>query len=310
MAAPYDAVLLIAFGGPTAMDEVRPFLDNVLRGRPVPAERLAEVVHHYELIGGRSPINELTERQSAALRAALVSVGLDLPVYFGMRNWHPYLRDTLERMQQDGVRRALAFIMSAQQSEPGWDRYISDVARARIEVGDHAPVVDYVATWHAHPLFVDVVSARVSDALGTLPAAAREGAQTIFTAHSLPVVAAARSPYVSQLERAMHLVAERTGLAHFRLAYQSRSGNPRDPWLEPDILTVLRKLAADGVGTVVVVPLGFVCDHVEVLYDLDVEARAEAQALGMQFVRALAPNDHPIFIRMMADVIADRVRGA
>lgn len=308
MAVVYDAVLLIAFGGPTAMAEVRPFLDNVLRGRPVPPERLEEVVHHYELIGGASPITALTERQAAGLRQALPQVGLDLPVYVGMRNWHPYLHETLAQMADAGVRRAVGFIMSAQQSEPGWDRYVNDVTEARERVGARAPLVDHVDNWHDHPRFIEAVCARVEDAYAGLPSAARAEACMVFTAHSIPVAAAERGPYVQQLERAVGLISARLRLPRVRLAYQSRSGNPRDPWLEPDILDVVREVAASGCQTMVVSPLGFVCDHVEVLYDLDIEARALANSLGVRFVRALAPNDHPAFIRMMAEVIASHVR--
>jgi ferrochelatase len=184
---------------------------------------------------------------------------------------------------------------------------VTDVAEARAALGERAPVVDYVDGWHAHPLFIETVSTRVRDAFAILAPEARGEAWTIFTAHSIPVAAAERAPYVGQLERAMRLVVEGVGLERFTLAYQSRSGSPRDPWLEPDILTVVRVLAADGVRRVVVVPLGFVCDHVEVLYDLDVEARALAESLGVQYVRALAPNDHPSFIRMMTEVIVDHV---
>jgi protoporphyrin/coproporphyrin ferrochelatase len=308
MATAYDAVLLIAFGGPTAMHEVRPFLDNVLRGRPVPPERLEEVVHHYELIGGASPITALTERQAAALCAALPAAGLDLPVYVGMRNWHPLLPDTLATMADHGVRRAVGFIMSAQQSEPGWDRYVNDVQQARAAVGARAPLVEQVDNWHDHPRFIDTVCARIEEAVTPLPRETRDNACTVFTAHSIPVAAAERGPYVSQLEHAMGLIAKQVGLPRVRLAYQSRSGNPREPWLEPDILEVVRALAAEGSRTAVVVPLGFVCDHVEVLYDLDIEARALAESLGLRFVRALAPNDHPSFVRMMVEVIASHVR--
>lgn len=308
MSVSYDAVLLIAFGGPNAMAEVRPFLDNVLRGRPVPPERLEEVVHHYELIGGASPISALTERQAAGLRSMLAQLGLELPVFIGMRNWHPYLHETLAQMADAGVRRAIGFIMSAQQSEPGWDRYVNDVAQARERVGARAPLVEHVDNWHDHPRFIESVSARVEDAYAGLPPSARNEACTVFTAHSIPVAAAERGPYVQQLERAVALITERLRLPRVRLAYQSRSGNPRDPWLEPDILDVVRDLAAGGDRTMVVSPLGFVCDHVEVLYDLDIEAGALAESLGVRFVRALAPNDHPVFIRMMAEVIASHVR--
>lgn len=294
-----DAVLLIAFGGPEKMDDVRPFLDNVLRGRPVPPERLADVVHHYELIGGRSPLNELTRSQAAALRERLP----DVPVYIGMRNWTPYLHETLAQMQRDGVTRATGFIMSAQQSEAGWDRYQQDVANARSTVGPPAPEIDFVEGWPLHPLFIQAVVARTRGVWESLPPDRRADARLIFTAHSIPMAMAARAPYAEQVTAGSRLVADQLGAAHWRIAYQSRSGNPRDPWLEPDINDALRAEAAAGARDVVVVPIGFVCDHVEVLYDLDIEARQTAAELGLTFARARAVNDHPLFIDMMVDVI-------
>ncbi len=299
----YDAVLMIAFGGPTAMDEVRPFLSNVTRGRPIPPERLEAVVHHYELIGGRSPLNELTLRQARALEAELRAHGPALPVYVGMRNWTPYLRETLQRMAVDGVRRAVGVIMSAQQNEAGWGRYQRDVAEAQAQVGGGAPQVDYADEWHAHPLFIAAMSANVQAAFARLPAQRREPAVLVFTAHSIPTTMAAKSPYVAQITEGARLVAQQVKRAHWSIAYQSRSGTPREPWLEPDICDVVRQLSAEGVRDLVVVPIGFVCDHVEVLYDLDIEARQVAAAAGINFVRAATVNDHPLFISMIADVV-------
>jgi ferrochelatase len=305
VSAPYDAVLLIGFGGPTAMNEVRAFLENVLRGRSVPPERVEIVVHHYERIGGRSPFNELTFRQARALEAALRVHGLALPVYVGLRNWTPYLHETLQRMVLDGVRRAVGVIMVAQQSDAGWGRYQGDVAAARDQVGTAAPEIDYASEWHAHPGFIEAVSDCVAAALAQIPRERRAAAPLVFTAHSVPVAMA--SPYVEQIADAARLVAERLGHARWSIAYQSRSGNPREPWLEPDICDVIRQLARAGERDLVIAPIGFVCDHVEVLYDLDIEARQVAEETGINFLRAATVNDHPAFIRMLADVVRQRV---
>jgi ferrochelatase len=302
-------VLLIAFGGPDRMEDVRPFLANVLRGRPAPPERVEAVVHHYELIGGRSPLTELTQRQAAALRAQLAAAGPALPVYVGMRNWHPYLADTLATMQRDGVRRAVGLILAAQQSDAGWGRYMRDVADARAGLDGAAPLVDFAPNWHAHPLFIDAVVDRTRQALATLPPERRRDIRLVFTAHSLPMAMAAVSPYEGQLRIGAALVAEQVGFSDYRLAYQSRSGNPHDPWLEPDIGTLIREEAAQGAREIVVVPIGFVCDHVEVLYDLDVEARQIADAAGVGFTRAETVNDHPSFIRMLAALVAAQAAG-
>jgi len=303
-----DAVLLIAFGGPTCMDDVRRFLANVLRGRPVPAERVEEVVRHYELIGGRSPLNELTFRQADGLRAALARDGPQLPVYVGMRNWDPYLRDTLAAMQRDGVRRAVGVILAAQQNDAGWGRYQRDVAAARAELQGAAPEIAFAAGWHDHPLFIDAVAAQAAEALAAIPAARRSGVRLIFTAHSIPTAMAAESPYEQQLREGAALVSRRLGIPRHTIAYQSRSGNPREPWLEPDIRDAVRAEAATGARDLLVVPLGFVCDHVEVLHDLDIEARQAADAAGVTFIRAPTVNDHPSFIRMLAAVVAAHVR--
>lgn len=300
----YDAVLLIAFGGPDRMEDVRPFLANVLRGRPAPPERIEEVVHHYELIGGRSPLTELTVHQARALQAELATRTPALPVYVGMRNWHPYLADTLAAMHRDGVRRAIGLILAAQQNDAGWGRYQRDVAEARTGLAGAAPEVDFAPNWHAHPLFIEAVADRVRQALAALPAERRSRMTLLFTAHSIPMALAAASPYENQLRVGAALVAEQVGFHEYRLAYQSRSGNPRDPWLEPDVGAVVRDEARRGTRELLVVPIGFVCDHVEVLYDLDVEARQIANEAGIGFTRVETVNDHPSFIRMLAAVVA------
>jgi len=302
--AGHDAVLLISFGGPSAMDEVRPFLANVLRGRPAPPARVEEVVRHYELIGGRSPLTELTLRQAAALRGQLGTSAHALPVYVGMRNWHPYLHESLAAMRDAGLHRAVGIILAAQQSDASWGRYQRDVDEARARVGWLAPRVDFAPNWHAHPLFIEALTERTQAALATLSPERRRGVGLVFTAHSLPVALAAVSPYEAQLRVGAALVAAQLGFTEHRLAYQSRSGAPREPWLEPDIGAVVREEAARGTRELVIVPLGFVCDHVEVLYDLDIEAKQIADAVGIGFTRAAAVNDHPSFIRMLATLVA------
>ena len=301
--ADFDAVLLIAFGGPERPEDVRPFLRQVTAGRPIPAERIEAVAHHYDVMGGRSPLAELTRRQAAGLERALAAAGRDTPVYVGMRNWHPFLHETLAAMRDRGHRRALGIILSVLQAEASWDRYVQDVTTARAKVTS-APEVSYAGPWSEHPRFLDAVAERVAAALDRVPAERRAAAPLVFTAHSIPTAMAAASPYVAQLETASRAVAERLRHPGWSIAYQSRSGSPRDPWLEPDVLDVLRGLARAGAREVVVAPIGFVCDHVEVLYDLDVEARGLAEELGLAFHRAGAVNDHPGFAALLADLVA------
>jgi ferrochelatase len=302
MVEPADAVLLIAFGGPERPEDVRPFLANVTRGRAIPPARLEEVVHHYEAIGGRSPLNELTARQAERLAATLAATGAPLPVYVGMRNWHPYVADTLARMADDGIRRAVGLILSPHATEASRERYMELALAGRAALGARAPEIRWATTWHLNPFFLTAAADAVTAELVTLPAARRAEAHLVFTAHSVPVAMAERSPYVAEVEASARAVAERLRRPRWQLAWQSRSGSPNEPWLEPDVNDTLRALAAAGTRDVVVVPIGFVCDHVEVLYDLDVEARATATSLGLGLRRASTVNDHPLFIRMLADV--------
>ncbi|MBI2989185.1 MAG: ferrochelatase [Deltaproteobacteria bacterium] len=303
MSFSHDAVLLIAFGGPTSSEEIRPFIGRVLRGIPVAPERIEEVAHHYEAIGGRSPLNGIIFRQAHALEKMLKGHGIELPVYVGMRHSSPFLRETLARMGAEGVKRALGFILSPHQTEASWERYQKNVAEARAKLGAGAPDVDYCPGWHAHPLFVQALAQQTRWALEKIPVRKRQTTPLVFTAHSVPTPMAAHSPYVDQIQETARLVADRLGHRRWSIAYQSRSGKPGDPWLEPDIGEVLRRLAQEGAGEVIVAPIGFVCDHVEVLFDLDIEARKIAAGLGMRFVRAGSLNDHPTFIQMIADVI-------
>lgn len=296
-----DAVLLLAFGGPTAPDEIRPFLQNVVRGRRIPPERLEAVALHYEHIGGRSPLNELTFRQADALRALLP----DTPVYVGMRNWAPYIADTVAQMAADGVGTALGLVLSPHANEASRERYVETVDAACAAVGAAAPAFRWPRSWHDHPLYVTAVADTLATAMVALPEADRARTPVVFTAHSVPIATAEASPYVRELTESVELVAARLGLERWQIAYQSRSGSPRDPWLEPDVNDVVRELAARGERTVVLSPIGFVCDHVEVLYDLDVEARATADALGVRLLRARAVNDHAAFVQMLAEVVRE-----
>ena len=298
-----DAVLLIAFGGPTAPEEIRPFLEVVTHGRRISPERLEEVAHHYERMpGSRSPLNELTDRQATALRQALARDGRSLPVFVGMRNWHPFLRETLGAMASASHRHGLGIILSPFRSEASWERYMKDVAEARREVPE-APEVTFAPAWGGHRAFIAAAADRVRSALGGIPPAERAGAAVVFTAHSIPRSMAAASPYEDDFLVAARAVAEQVGAAQWMLAYQSRSGSPGDPWLDPDIGHVVQQLAGKGARHVVVMPLGFVCDHVEVLYDLDSEARTLAAGHGLAFHRAAAVNDHPEFVAMLADLV-------
>jgi len=294
---------LIAFGGPEKPEDIRPFLRTVTAGRQIPLERIEEVARHYELIGSRSPLNELTFRQADGLRRVLKRDGIPQPVFAAMRNWHPFLSETLAQMKDKGHRRTLGIILSAFQTEASWERYINDVATARENVGTGAPVVVFAPAWAGHRLFIEAMTERVASTLAGVAPDRRRLTPLVFTAHSVPTVMAAGSPYVAQFTAAAQAVAERLGHPRWSIAYQSRSGSPHDSWLEPDICDVLRGLAKDGLKDVVVVPIGFVCEHVEVLYDLDVEARRVAEEQGLRFHRATPVNDHPSFIGMLADLV-------
>lgn len=314
-AAPFDAVLLISFGGPRGPADIRPFLANVLRGRRVPPARVEEVARHYERFGGVSPITELTRRQAAGLQARLDRDGPPLPVHVGMRNWHPFLADTLQEMAEAGIRRAVGLILAGFRSWSSCGQYRDNVLAARRELrasGHPDVAVCYVGDWHAHDRFIEAWAARVRTALDALPAPERDRARLVFTAHSIPLGMAGAALYREQLTAAARLVADRLGRNDWVLVYQSRSGRPQDPWLEPDVCDYLRTAAADGLDAAVLCPLGFVADHVEVLYDLDVEAAAVCAELGVTMRRAAAVNDDPHFLDMMADVVrstVDRYRG-
>ena len=306
---PYEAVVVVSFGGPERREDVIPFLENVLRGRNVPRERLLEVAEHYYRFGGRSPINDQNRELMMALKAELAAKGPNLPVYWGNRNWHPLLAGTLREMASDGIRRALAFVTSAYGSYSGCRQYLDDIARAREEAGSAAPVVDKLRVFYNHPGFIDPMVRNVSKSLERVPAENRSSAEILFTAHSIPVSMTHGSPYVTQLEEACRLVAAAVGVKHYQLVYQSRSGPPSQPWLEPDICSYLRNRAASGgLSDVVVAPIGFTSDHLEVLYDLDTEALGVCQALGIRMQRAATVGTDPRFVGMIRELILERVR--
>jgi protoporphyrin/coproporphyrin ferrochelatase len=298
-----DAVMLIAFGGPTARDEIRPFLANVTRGRRISPERVEEVAQHYERMpGGRSPLNDFTRAQARALGEVLTRRGKPMDVVLGMRNWHPYLHETLAELAERGARRCLGVIMSPLRCEASWDRYQQDVAEARARVGN-APEVVFAPPWSLERGFVEALADRAGTALHALPSVGGRWTPLVFTAHSIPVPMADTSPYVEDFTAVARAVAGKLGHARWSLAYQSRSGRPEDAWLEPDVGAVVRCLARDGERDAVVVPAGFVCDHVEILYDLDVEAVETARAHGLTLHRAATVGDHPVFIDGLADLV-------
>ena len=298
----YDAILLLSFGGPETTDDVIPFLENVLRGRNVPRERMLEVAEHYYHFGGMSPINDQNRLLLTRLRAELEQHGPALPVYWGNRNWHPYLVDTLREMQANGVKRALAFVTSAFSSYSGCRQYREDILRAREVLGDAAPVVDKIRVFYNHPGFVETMVDNVRAALRSLDTT--PDVPVFFTAHSIPTSMASTSRYQEQIQEAARLVAESAGLTNWAIAWQSRSGPPSQPWLEPDIGDVLRAL--DG-GEAVIVPIGFISDHMEVLYDLDHEAREICEEHGIAMARAATVGAHPRFVTMIRELIVERI---
>jgi ferrochelatase len=299
----YDALLVVSFGGPEGMDDVIPFLENVLRGRNVPRERMLSVAHHYEMFGGVSPINQQNRNLIAALQEELESHGPNLPIYWGNRNWHPMLTDTLRQMAADGVRNALAFVTSAYSSYSSCRQYRENIANAQAAVGPEAPRVDKLRAFYNHPLFIEANVDHVREAWSQVT----QPAELVFTAHSIPESMAANCDYAAQLQEAGGLIAVALGVERWRVVYQSRSGSPSQPWLGPDIGDCLRELNARGSKNVVVAPIGFVSDHMEIVYDLDFEAQNLAHELGMKMVRAATAGTHPAFVKMIRELIVERM---
>jgi ferrochelatase len=311
-ASDYQALVLVSFGGPEGPDEVMPFLENVLRGRNVPPERLLAVAEHYRQFGGISPINAQNRALLAALETEFRSAGLDLRLYCGNRNWHPLLSDTLRTMRDDGIRRALALVTSAYSSYSSCRQYLENIAKAQSDVGPGAPAVEKLRAFFNHPGFIEAVVERFREACDQVPPGQRNAAHVAFTAHSIPLSMAVKCDYKSQLTEASRLVADAVGVStdRWQLVFQSRSGPPSQPWLEPDIADHLRQLRSQGISDVIVVPIGFISDHMEIIYDLDAEARRCAEEVGLRMVRAKTVGTHPRFVRMVRELVVERITGA
>ena len=304
---PYDALLIVSFGGPEGMDDVIPFLENVLRGRNVPRERMLQVAHHYEMFDGVSPINQENRKLIAALKQELQTNGPDLPIYWGNRNWHPMLADTVRQMRGAGVKRALAFVTSAYSSFSSCRQYLQNISDAQASVGSAAPHIDKLRAFYNHPLFIEANVEQIRASMSQLPANARRSARLVFTAHSIPESMAANSDYEAQLKEAGLLIAAELTVTSWQVVYQSRSGSPAQPWLGPDVGDHIKQLRADGVKDVLIAPIGFVSDHMEVIYDLDVEAQQLAKEIGVNLRRAATAGTHPAFVRMIRELIMERI---
>ncbi|WP_437201075.1 ferrochelatase [Planctomicrobium sp. SH664] len=305
----YDAVLIVSFGGPEKREDVLPFLENVLRGKPVPRERLLEVAEHYYHFDGYSPINQQVRELIAALETDFRAYGIEVPIYWGNRNWSPLLTETVEQMKQDGIRSAIAFVTAAYSSYSSCRQYRQNIVDARHAVGEAAPVIDKIRVFYNHPGFIAANADRVQEAIDRLSPDERHRFQLVFTAHSIPLSMANECRYVQQLEESCRLVAESLQVERdrWKLVYQSRSGRPEDPWLEPDIGDYLESLADAGKTSVVIMPIGFLSDHMEVLFDLDVEAVEDCTRLGLEMARAGTVGTHPRFVSMVRELICERL---
>ncbi len=307
---PYEALLVVSFGGPEGPEDVLPFLENVLRGKNVPRERMLQVAEHYKHFGGVSPINAQNRALIAALEVELSSQGIKLPVYWGNRNWHPLLPDTLRKMTADGVGRALGFFTSAYSSYSGCRQYRENIQQSQADIGPTSPRIDKLRMFFNHPGFIETMIDRTGAALAEIPDFRRPAVKLAFTAHSIPLAMAQGCRYEQQLREAARLVAEGLGRGGWQLVYQSRSGPPSQPWLGPDVCDWLKETAAEGTKDVVVIPIGFISDHLEVIYDLDTEARAVCKELGINMVRAATAGTHPRFLRMIRELILERIASA
>jgi len=306
----YDAILVMSFGGPEGVEQVVPFLENVTRGRGIPKERLEEVGEHYYMFDGVSPINQQNRDLIDALRAELDAHGIDLPIYFGNRNWHPMIGDTMQQMQKDGVKRAVTFFTSGYSCYSGCRQYRENIVETQGNLGEDAPVFDKIRVFYNHPNFIEVNAESLEKALDQFPDEKRQQVQVAFTAHSIPMGMAQNSAYEAQLMETARLVAEMAGVTEWKLVYQSRSGPPQVPWLEPDILDHMDELHQAGKDNLVILPIGFISDHMEVMFDLDVEAKDKAEEHGMQMVRAASAGTHPKFISMIRELIQERMTDA
>jgi protoporphyrin/coproporphyrin ferrochelatase len=310
MAEQFDALLVLSFGGPERPEDVLPFLETVTRGRGIPRERLLEVAQNYLRLGGVSPINEQCRALIAALRTELDTHGLKLPIYWGNRNWHPFVEETMRRMSADGVRRALVFVTSAYASYSACRQYLEDLDKAKAAIGGETPNFERLPHYCLLPGFIEPLVERVCDAFAQIPEERRAGTKLLFTAHSIPLSMVQTSDYLRQLKEVARLVAGGVRHPEYRLVFQSRSGPPQQPWLEPDVRDALKEEARAGVKDVIVAPIGFVSDHMEVKFDLDTQARELAESLGLRMVRAATVGTHPKFIAMIRELIEERIGGA
>lgn len=305
---PVDSILIVSFGGPEGMDDVMPFLENVLRGKNVPRERMLEVSEHYQKFGGVSPINEQCRHLISAIEQECKRRNLDLPIYWGNRNWHPMLPDTLTTMVADGRKRAIAFFTSMFSCYSGCRQYRENLAAAQLAVGDDAPKIEKIRKGFNHPDFITAQKDCLEAALAELPVDSRSEAMVLFCAHSIPKTMADNSRYEEQLRESAKLICQAANHKNWELAFQSRSGPPQQPWLEPDVCDRIGQLHSErDIKQIVVQPLGFISDHMEVLYDLDHEAADLCKEKGIQFVRAATVGVHPRFISMIVDLIEERL---
>lgn len=305
MNSSYDAILIVSFGGPEGMDDVMPFLENVTRGRNVPRERLLEVAHHYEMFNGVSPINAQNREIIAGLQALIDKHGPRLPIYWGNRNWYPFLTDTVKEMKKDGIKRAIAFVTAAYSSYSSCRQYLEDIIKARAEAGEGAPEIVKMRPFFNHPLFVEANCQHLSKTLEATGLTDLDQLHVAFTAHSIPTSMASGCTYSTQLEEECELVATSCAVKNWKLVYQSRSGPPQVPWLGPDILDHIKTLKESGVQNLIIHPIGFVSDHMEVIYDLDHEARNLCDELQMRMWRVPCAGTNPKFIEMIQDLILE-----
>ncbi|MEP6923567.1 MAG: ferrochelatase [Pyrinomonadaceae bacterium] len=303
----YDAILFVSFGAPEQPADVMPFLRNVTRGRGVPDERLLEVAENYQMFGGKSPLNEQNKELITALKKSLAEINVHLPIYWGNRNWDPFLSQAMSEMKRDGVKRALAFVTSAYSSYSGCRQYREDIEKAKQEAGAEDLQIDKIRVFYNHPNFIYVNAENLQNALGEILDERRAKTEIAFTAHSLPLGMAQNCDYEIQLLETCRLVADSINHKNWRLVFQSRSGAPQMSWLEPDINDHLRELKAKGATDIVVQPIGFISDHQEVIFDLDTQAKATAEKLGLNLVRAKTVGTHPAFVAMIRELILERM---
>ena len=304
MSKDFNSILMIGYGGPDKPDDIRPFLYNVCKGFNIPKNRIEEVAHHYELIGRRSPFNELTYRQATGLEYQLMQLGYDLPVHVGMRNWNPFISEALRGMQESECLNAVGIILTAHRCDASWERYMRDVEQAKAETGVDLNI-DYIDPQFNNPLFIESCADQIARSFYEIPEEEREDTKIIFTAHSIPVSMADDTPYVEQLKTTARLIAKKVAHDNWLLCYQSRSGRPTDPWLEPDVCDVIEEIAEQNVKRVIIQAIGFICDHVEVLYDIGIEAFKTCRHFGIKMHRANTVNDDPKFLKGLALSVID-----